>query len=154
MPAKPIPDNYPILTPYLCVKDAAAAIEFYRLAFGARERMRLPCPDGKVGHAELEIGGALIMLADEYPEMEFRSPEAIGGSPVTLHMYVQDVDECCRRAVAAGATLIRPVQDQFYGDRSGQLRDPFGHLWSVASRIEEISLQELEKRAATMYGNE
>jgi PhnB protein len=152
MTVKPIPDDYPVLSPYLCVKDAAAAIAFYKKALGATERMRIGAPGGKIGHAELTIGKALIMLADEYPDMEFRSPDSIGGSPVTMHLYVEDVDECCRRAVAAGATLTKPVQDQFYGDRSGQFRDPFGHVWSIATHKEDVSLQEIEKRAASLYG--
>lgn len=152
MAAKPIPDNYPILSPYLCVRDAAAAITFYKNALGATERMRIAAPGGKIGHAELNIGKALIMLADEYPDMDFRSPDSIGGSPVTIHLYVEDVDECCRRAVAAGATLTRPVQDQFYGDRSGQFRDPFGHVWSIATHKEDVSPREIEKRAAVLYG--
>jgi PhnB protein len=152
MPVKPIPDNYPVLSPYLCVKDAAAAIAFYKTALGATERMRLDAPGGKIGHAELNIGKALIMLADEYPDMDFRSPQSIGGSPVTIHLYVEDVDDCCKRAVAAGATLTRPVQDQFYGDRSGQFRDPFGHVWAIATHKEDVSPQEIEKRAAKLYG--
>ncbi|HZP87741.1 MAG TPA: VOC family protein, partial [Burkholderiales bacterium] len=127
MPVSPIPDNYPVITPYLCVKGAAKAIDFYREVFGATERLRIDGADGKVGHAELSLGRALLMLADEHPEMDFRSPESIGGSPVVIHLYVSDVDDVCRRAVAAGATLTRPVADQFYGDRVGQLRDPFGH---------------------------
>jgi PhnB protein len=152
MVAKPIPDNYPPLTPYLCVQDAAAAIAFYKNVLGATERMRIGCPGGKIGHAELNIGTALIMLADEDPDMEFRSPQSIGGSPVTLHLYVEDVDEICRRALAAGATLTRPVQDQFYGDRSGQFRDPFGHVLAIATHKEDLCPQEIEKRAAALYG--
>lgn len=152
MTAKPVPDNYPVITPYLCVRGAAAAIDFYKRAFGAAERMRIGAPGGKVGHAELYIGGALVMLADEYPDMDFRSPDSFGGTPVTIHLYVPDVDAFCSRAVAAGATLTRPVQDQFYGDRSGQLRDPFGHAWSIATHKEDLSAQEIEKRAAMIYG--
>jgi PhnB protein len=152
MAVKPIPDNYPVISPYLCVKDATAAIAFYKSAFGATERMRIAAPEGKIGHAELNIGKALIMLADEYPDMDFRSPDSIGGSPVTIHLYVEDVDDCCRRAVTAGATLTKPVQDQFYGDRSGQFRDPFGHVWAIATHTEDISPQEIEKRAASLYG--
>src|SRR5438874_8529273 len=125
--AKAIPDGYRVLTPYLIVSDAAGAIEFYRKAFGAAERMRLTAPDGKIGHAELTIGDSVIMLADEYPEHGARSPRSVGGSPVMLHLYVADCDTVVATAVAAGATIVRPVQDQFYGDRSGGLNDPYGH---------------------------
>lgn len=152
MAVKPVPENYPPVTPYLSIKGAADAIEFYRKAFGATERMRIDAPDGKVGHAELTIRDALIMLADEYPEMDFRSPESLGGSSVVIHLYVEDVDEFCNRAVAAGAKLLRAVQDQFYGDRSGQLRDPYGHVWSIATHKEDVSPEEMKKRAAAMYG--
>lgn len=152
MAVKPIPENYPRVTPYLSIKGAADAIEFYRKAFGAVERMRIDAPDGKVGHSELTIGEALIMLADEYPEMDFRSPASLGGSSVVIHLYVEDVDAFCDRAVAAGAKLTRAVEDQFYGDRSGQLRDPYGHVWSIATHKEDVSLDEMKKRAAAMYG--
>jgi PhnB protein len=151
MTVKPIPDNYPRLSPYLCVDGAGKAIEFYCKAFGATERMRMGAPGGKIGHAELEIEGALIMLADEHPEMGFRSPQSLGGSPVLIHMYVEDVDAFCARAVSAGATLVRPVADQFYGDRSGQLTDPFGHAWSVATHKEDVSPEEMKKRAEALY---
>lgn len=152
MAVKPIPENYPRVTPYLSIKGAADAIEFYRKAFGAVERMRIDAPDGKVGHSELTIGEALIMLADEYPEVDFRSPASLGGSSVVIHLYVEDVDAFCNRAVAAGAKLTRAVEDQFYGDRSGQLRDPYGHVWSIATHKEDVSLDEMKKRAAAMYG--
>ena len=150
MAAKPIPDNYPRVSPYLCIDGAAAAIDFYKKAFGATERMRMDAPGGKIGHAELDIDGALIMLADEYPEMGFRSPTSIGGSPVTIHMYVRDVDAFCKRAVDAGATLVRPVADQFYGDRNGTLKDPFGHVWSVATHIEDLTHEEMRKRGEAL----
>jgi PhnB protein len=145
---KPIPDGYPQVTPYLCVDDAKAAIEFYSRALGAKERMHMPGPDGKIGHAELELGESLIMLSDEYPEMGARSPKAVGGTPVMLSIYVEDADAVFDAAVAAGATALRPVEDQFYGDRTGQFEDPFGHRWSVATHVEDVPPEEMEKRAA------
>jgi PhnB protein len=144
----PIPQEYRGATPYLSVKDAARAIEFYKNAFGAREVMRMPQPDGKIGHAEVRIGEAPIMLADEFPEMNFRSPQSIGGTPVNILVYVNDVDKLVDQAVAAGAKLLRPVADQFYGDRLGVLEDPFGHSWSFATHIEDVSPEEMNKRAA------
>ena len=152
MAVKPIPDGYPRVTPYLAIDGASAAIDFYKKAFGATERMRMNGPDGKIGHAEIEIEGGLIMLADEHPQMDFRSPKTLGGSPVTVHMYVADVDWFCTRAGAAGATILRPVADQFYGDRSCQLGDPFGHKWSVATHVEDVSPEEMQKRAAKLGG--
>jgi PhnB protein len=147
---KPIPDNYPQVVPYLCVDGAAAAIDFYRLVFGATERMRMSEPDGRLGHAELEIGTALIMLSDEFPDMGVRAPKTIGGTPVTISVYVENVDEVFARAVEAGSTVLRPVTDQFFGDRAGQFEDPFGHRWSVATRIEDLTPQEMGERAAAM----
>jgi PhnB protein len=144
---KGIPEGYHSVTPYLAVHDAAAALEFYRQAFGARERMRMPAPGGKVGHAEIEIGGSCIMLADEYPDIGFRSPSAIGGTPVNLHLYVEDVDSVMAQAVAAGAEERRPVKDQFYGDRTGTVEDPFGHVWHIATHKEAVSPDELKRRA-------
>jgi PhnB protein len=144
--AKAIPDDYRAATPYLCVKGAAKAIDFYVRAFGAKEQMRMQRPDGGIGHAEIRIGAAPIMLADESPEMAFRSPESLGGTPVNILVYVEDVDALAKRAVAAGATLTRPVADQFYGDRLGSLKDPFGHSWSFATRIENLSLEEIKRR--------
>jgi PhnB protein len=144
----PIPQEYRGATPYLSVKDAARAIEFYKNAFGAREVMRMPQPDGKIGHAEVRIGEAPIMLADEFPEINFRSPQSIGGTPVNILVYVNDVDKLVDQAVAAGAKLLRPVADQFYGDRLGVLEDPFGHSWSFATHIEDVSPEEMNKRAA------
>jgi PhnB protein len=152
-PVKPIPDDYRGATPYLCCREAAKAIEFYKTAFGAVEGMRLGAPDGKVGHAELRIGAAAIMLADEHPEMGFRSPQALGGSPVTIHIYVEDVDTTVANAVAAGAKVLRPVADQFYGDRAGKLEDPFGHVWMLATHKEDVSADEMRKRAAALYGS-
>ena len=150
MATNPIPANYPRVTPYLAVDGAAEAIEFYKKAFGATERMRMGAPDGKIGHAEIEIEGGLIMLADAHPDMEFHSPKTLGGSPVTVHIYVGNVDAFCSRAAAAGATIVRAVADQFYGDRSGQLRDPYGHAWSVATRVEDVSPEEMQRRAAKL----
>jgi len=150
MPAnvKPIPEGYHAITPYLSIKGAADAIDFYKCAFGATEIMRMAQPDGRIGHAEVKLGDSRIMLADEFPDMDFRSPAAIGGTPVHLHFYVQDVDAVIKQAVAAGAKLVRPVQDQFYGDRSGSVADPFGHVWHVATHKEDLSMEEIRKRAA------
>jgi PhnB protein len=145
---KPIPDGYPQVTPYLCVDGAKAAIEFYSNVLGARERMHMPGPDGKIGHAELELGESLIMLADEFPEMGIRGPKAVGGTPVMIMIYVEDADAVFDAAVAAGATSLRPVENQFYGDRTGQFEDPFGHRWSVATHVEDVPPDEMEKRAA------
>ncbi len=144
---KPIPDNYPQVTPYLCVDGADAAIRFYSSVLGATERGRLAGPGGKVGHAELELGDSLIMLADEYPDMGLRGPKAIGGTPVTISVYVEDVDAVFDRALRAGATSLRPVETQFYGDRAGQFEDPFGHRWNVATHVEDVPPEEMAKRA-------
>jgi PhnB protein len=149
---KPIPEGYPQVTPYLHVDGASAAIEFYATVFGATERMRMPEPDGRIGHAELQIGESLIMLSDEYPELGVRSPKALGGTSVTMSVYVEDVDGVFDRALQAGATVLRPIQDQFYGDRSGTLEDPFGHRWSVATHIEDVPPEELAARAAAATG--
>lgn len=149
---KAIPDGYHGATPYLCVKGAAEAIDFYKRAFGATETMRMPAPDGKIGHAEIRIGEANIMLSDEYPEMNVLSPTTIGGSPVTIMIYVEDVDALAKQAVAAGAKIIRPVEDQFYGDRGGKLQDPFGHTWWLATHKEDVPPEEMQKRAAAMFG--
>lgn len=145
--AKAVPEGYCNITPYLVVKDAARAIEFYKTAFGATEVTRLPGPSGRIGHAELKIGNSLIMLADEVPDTGARSPAALGGTPVSLLLYVEDVDAVARRAVAGGAKLLRPVKDQFYGDRSGTLVDPFGHQWQVATHIEDLAPAEIHRRA-------
>ncbi|HEY1281183.1 MAG TPA: VOC family protein [Acidimicrobiales bacterium] len=147
---KPIPDDYPRVSAYITVDGAAAAIEFYKSVLGATERGRLPGPDGRIGHAELNIGDSLIMLSDAFPDMGVRDPKDIGGTPVTLSVYVEDVDDVFARALAAGATEQRPVQNQFYGDRSGQFVDPWGHRWNVASRVENVSPEEMERRAAAM----
>lgn len=142
----PIPADYAGITPYLSVKGAAAAIEFYKKAFGATELMRLPGPDETLGHAEIKIGDALVMLADEYPDYGNLSPKTFGGSSVRLHMYVEDVDAFFERAVAAGAKVLLPVADQFYGDRSGRLEDPFGHVWLVSTHVEDVTPEECERR--------
>jgi len=142
----PIPDQYPQVMPYLIVDGAADAIEFYKSVMGATERMRMPTPSGRIGHAELELGESVIMLADENPDMDIRGPRSIGGSPVTLHVYVEDADAAFERATDAGAKSLRPMEDQFYGDRSGQFEDPFGHKWNVASHVEDVPPEEMEKR--------
>jgi len=149
---KPIPDNYPRVVPYLCVDGASAAIAFYRDVFGATERMRMVEPDGRIGHAELEIGTAVIMLADEFPDLGVRSPRTIGGTPVTMTLYVEDVDAVFTRATDAGATVLSPVKNQFYGDRTGQFEDPFGHRWGVATHVEDVSPEDIAQRAVAMTG--
>lgn len=147
----PIPKGYEGVTPYLICKNAEAAIEFYKRAFGAVELFRIGQP-GMVGHAELQIGNAIIMMADEFPDMNALSPESIGGTPVQLMIYVEDVDRFTERAVAEGLEVIRPIEDQFYGDRSGQFRDPFGHIWAFATHVEDVSPEEMNARAAAIYG--
>lgn len=145
---KPVPDGYHTVTPYIIVNAGTKALAFYARAFGAIERLRIDGPGGKIGHAEIMIGDSYVMLADEHPEVEALSPTTVGGTPVTLHLYVGDVDAVVARAVAAGATLIRPVADQFYGDRVGGVRDPFGHRWFIATHKEDLSTEELQRRAA------
>lgn len=149
---KPVPDNYPRLVPSLAVSDAIGAIDFYRHVFGAVERVRMQAPGGRIGHAELQLGDSVLMLADEFPEVGSLSPESVGGTPVTLLVYVEDVDAVFQRALGAGAKELRPVQDQFYGDRSGGFEDPFGHRWFVATHIEDVSDEELTKRSAQAAG--
>ena len=151
MAVKRIPDGYHALTPYLVVKGAAHAIEFYERAFGAKVLFRMDRPDGRVGHAELLLGDSRFMLADEFPEMGARAPESVGGTPVTMFLYVEDVDATVGRAVAAGARVTRPVADQFYGDRVGTLTDPLGHAWMVATHVEDVAPDELERRAAAQH---
>jgi len=146
---KPIPDGYSAVTPYLFIKGAARAIEFYKQAFGAVERMRLEMPGG-IGHAELNLGDSVIMLADECPSVRALSPQSIGGTPVMIHLYVPDVDAVFARALAGGAKVLQPVEDKFYGDRSGSLTDPFGHQWAVATRKENLSAEEIRTRAAAL----
>jgi PhnB protein len=146
---RPIPEGYEGPTAYLIVEGAPAAIDFYKKAFGAKELGRFPNPDGKIGHADLMIGKGHIMLADASPEMGAKAPGAYGGSPVSLCVYVENVDEVVARAVAAGAKLTRPVADQFYGDRTGGLTDPFGHVWYLMTHVEDVSHEEMQRRMAT-----
>jgi PhnB protein len=147
---KPVPEGYHTATPYLIVDGAARALDFYQRVFGATERMRMPGPGGKVGHAEIGIGDSVIMLADEHPEIGARGPRAYGGAAVSLHLYVPDVDAVVKKAVAAGATLLRPVEDKFYGDRMGTIEDPFGHHWHVSTHQEDVPPDEMARRAATL----
>ncbi len=150
MPISPVPPGYHTLTPYLIVNGAAAALGWYVQAFGARELMRVPGHDGKVGHAEIEIGDSRIMLADENLAVDAKSPGAFGGSPISLHLYVPDVDAMIARAAAAGATIKTDPVDKFYGDRMGTLLDPFGHIWHIATHIEDVTAEEIERRLASM----
>lgn len=141
-----IPLGYHAVTPYLMVKGGVEALEFYKKAFGAKELLRIPGPDGKIMHAEFKIGDSIIMMADEFPEMGAVSPMTLKGSPVGIHLYVEKVDDVFAQAVAAGAKVERPLQNQFYGDRSGALVDPFGHKWHVATHVEDVSEEELQRR--------
>ena len=147
MPVNPIPEGYHSVTPYLIIRGAADAIEFYKKAFGATELFRFPGPDGKIGHAELQIGNSRIMMADEYPDMGYNGPQTLGGSPIALMIYLADVDAVFNRAVEAGATVKEPLQDKFYGDRIGTVIDPFGHRWHLATHQEDVSMEEMERRA-------
>ncbi|MBA2325134.1 MAG: VOC family protein [Actinobacteria bacterium] len=149
-PVKPIPDGYPQVSPYLVVDDGAKAIDFYTNVLGAKERMRMPAPGGKVGHAELQLGDSVIMLADAFPDMGHESPKKIGGTPVTISVFVDDVDKTFATALKAGAKELRAPENQFYGDRSGQFEDPFGHRWSVSTHVEDVPPEEMGKRAAAM----
>ena len=148
---KKIPDGYSAVTPYLTVKGAAEAIEFYKRAFGAEQTMRLDAPDGKVMHAEIRIGGAALMLHDEAPQWQALSPQTIGDSSSSVMLYVADVDAVMKRAADAGATITMPAADMFYGDRCGGLKDPFGHKWSVATHVEDVAPDEIGRRAARMF---
>jgi PhnB protein len=146
MATKPIPEGYHSMTPYLAVDDAAEAIEYYKQAFGAKERVRMDAPDGKIGHAELEVGDSLLMLSDPFPQSSTRPPKELGGTSASVFMYVEDVDAVVRRAVDAGATVTSEVADQFWGDRFGTITDPFGHVWSIATHVEDLSPEEIEER--------
>ena len=150
MAVKPIPDGYPRVSPYLVVDGAQKAIAFYTSVLGATERVRMPGPDGRIGHAELQIGDSVIMLADEFPDVGAKAPSAYGGSPVSLTVYVEDVDATFEKATGAGATAVRPPENQFYGDRSATFDDPFGHRWTVNTHIEDVSPEEMGRRAAEM----
>lgn len=152
MTVKPIPDGYHSITPYLVLNDATAAINYYKRAFGAIETLRLPAPGGRIGHAELLIGDSVVMLADENPQMGARSAKTIGGSPISIMLYVENVNEAFPKAVAAGGKELRPLKDQFYGDRSGTFEDPFGITWTIGTHVEDVSADEIQKRMAAMMG--
>ncbi len=152
MAVKPIPKGYHVVTPYLVIREAANAIDYYKKVFGATVKVRMDDPSTKkVGHAELQIGDSVIMLADEHPEMGFRSPQSLGGSPVSLLIYVDNVDTVFSRAISAGGKQLRPVADQFYGDRNGTLADPFGHIWTVATHVEDVTPEEMKRRMAAQF---
>ena len=143
---KPIPDNYPRVTAYLAIDGAGDAIDFYKKIFGAQERVRMPGPDGRIGHAEIGIGDSVIMMADTFPEMGHVDPKKLGGTPVTLTVYVEDADKTMKEALAAGAKETQPVEDKFYGDRAGQFEDPWGHRWDIMTHVEDVSPEEMQKR--------
>ena len=146
MPVRPVPEGYSTVTPYLIVDGAAAAIDFYKRAFNANELMRFAGPDGKIGHAELQIGDSRIMLADEHPQMGYGSPTALGGSAISIMLYLEDVDGVFKRALEAGAKTQQELKNQFYGDRSGTVIDPFGHIWTIATHVEDVSPEEMQRR--------
>jgi PhnB protein len=148
----PIPENYPRVMPYLYVDGAKAAIDFYTSVIGAEVRMTMPGPGGRVGHAELSLADSVIMLADEFPDMGVRGPKSMGGTPVAIHVYVEDVDATFDKALSSGATTLRPVEDKFYGDRGGEFEDPFGHRWSIASHTEDLTAGEMEQRMGQLPG--
>jgi PhnB protein len=147
MGTKPIPEGYHSITPYLGVDDAAQAIEFYKRAFGATERSRMDGPDGKIAHAEIQIGDSLIMTSDQFPQSSTKPPKELGGTSVAIFLYVEDVDSVVQDAVDAGATITMPVEDMFWGDRFGQVQDPFGHIWQIATHVEDVEPAEMERRA-------
>jgi len=150
MPVKPIPEGYHAVTPYLIIKGANQALDFYKKVFGATELMRFEAPGGKIGHAEIKIGDSAIMLADEMPERGYKSPKTLGGTPVSIMLYVDDCDAVFNRAVAAGSTVNQPLKDQFYGDRSGTIYDPFGHQWTIGTHKEDVTPEEMKRRMASL----
>ena len=152
MPNKvqPVPKGYHTVTPYLIIDGAAKAIDFYKKAFGATEIMRMPGPNGRIGHAEIKIGDSPIMMADEHPEMGYRSPNSTGNTPVSILLYVEDADKIFNAAIAAGAKSLKPMADQFYGDRMGTLQDPFGHVWSIGTHVEDVSSEEMKRRMSEL----
>lgn len=152
-PVNAVRDGYPSVSPYLIVKGAVRAMAFYEKAFGAQPRLCLPAPGGGIGHAELLIGDSVVMLADEFPGLEARCPHALGGSPVSLLIYVEDVDAVFARALAAGARQLRPLENRFYGDRAGQVEDPFGHLWTLASHLENVTPEQLSERMEEVFSS-
>lgn len=154
MPVQPVPEGYHSVTPYLSIRGAAKALDFYQKAFNAIERFRLPMPNGDIGHAEIQIGDSVIMLADGCDEFDFRSPDLVGGTSVGIHLYVNDVDALFEQAIAAGASTVKPVEDQFYGDRSGTLKDPFGHVWFLATHKEDLTPEEIDQRAAALFAGD
>ncbi|HEX4387138.1 MAG TPA: VOC family protein [Steroidobacteraceae bacterium] len=151
MATKPIPDGYHTVTPYLIINGASDAIDFYKRAFGATEIMRMPDPKGRIGHAEIRVGDSVIMMADEHHEMGYRGPRSLGGTSVSILLYVDNVDTVFDRAIKAGAKAQRPVADQFYGDRMGTLEDPFGHVWTIGTHIEDVSPEEMQRRMAAAH---
>ncbi len=152
-PVSPIPAGYHSVTPYLLIRGASEAISFYQKAFGAVEVMRLQGPDGRIGHAEIQIGDSRVMIADEHPEMDFLGPQSREGTTVTMLLYVADADAVFNSALEAGATELRPLCDQFYGDRSGTVVDPWGHIWSIATHIEDVSPDEIQRRFQEFFGD-
>ena len=147
---KPVPEGYHNVTPYLIIDGAARALDYYKRVFGATERMRMPGPNGKIGHAEIGIGDSVIMMADEHPEMGARAPGAFGGAAVRIMLYVNDVDATVKTALAEGAKLVQPVEDKFYGDRAGTIEDPFGHHWHIGTHKEDVPPDEMQRRVAAM----
>jgi len=153
MAVKYIPDGYHTATPYLIIKGAAKALDFYKKAFGATEIMRMPDSDGKIGHAEIKIGNSPIMLADEFPDRGYKSPQSIGGTPVSIMLYVENVDKTVERAVAEGAKITKAVENQFYGDRNGTISDPFGHVWTISTHVEDVTPAEMQRRIEAMHAH-
>jgi PhnB protein len=149
MATKPVPDGYHTATPYLILDDATSALDFYKRAFGATEMHRYDAPGGKIGHAEIRVGDSVIMMADAYADMGYRSPKSYGGTPVSIMLYVENVDALFKRAVDAGAKVQRPVENQFYGDRTATIEDPFGHVWTIATHVEDLTHEEIMRRAET-----